>query len=83
MNENVAIGAICTGLLVMIVGGAVAELRMSAEAEQLMSAVETLTQPACAPPIAIATYGDPCCALRASQNQVNYYQALLASLVQN
>lgn len=83
MNENVAIGAICMGLLVMAVGGAVAEIQMSAEAEQLMSAAEALTQPACAPPITAATYNDPGCASRAYQNQVNYYQARIASLAQN
>ncbi len=83
MNENVAIGAICTGLLVMAVGGAVADLRMSADAEQLVSAAEVLAQPACAPPIAAAPYNGPGCASKPYQNQVNYYQARLTSLAQN
>ena len=83
MNENVAIGAICAGLLVMTVGGAVADLRMSAEAEQLMSATEVLTNPACAAPIVAATYKDPGCASRTYQNQANYYQASITSLAQN
>ena len=83
MNENAAIGAICAGLLVTVVGGAVADLRMSAEAEQLMSAAEVLTQLACTPPIAAATYSDPGCASKPYQNQVDYYHARMASLVQN
>lgn len=83
MNENVAIGAICAGLLVTVAGGAVADLRMSAEAEQLMSAAEVLTQPACAPPIVAATYNDPGCASQSHQNQVNYYQARMVSLARN
>ena len=83
MNENVAIGAICAGLLVMTVGGAVADFRMPAEAEQLMSAAKALTKPACAPLIVAATYNDPGCALRAYQNQADYYQARITSLAQN
>ena len=82
MSESVAVAAICAGLLVTAAAGAVADLRASAEAEQLMSAAETPAQPAYAPPAA-AAHGGSGCASKHHQSQVDYYQARMASLAQN
>ena len=79
MNENAAIWAICAVLLVVSIGGAVADLRLSAKAEQLMSAGTVLTQPACARPIVAATYNDPSCASK-PQRTLAYYRGRMDAL---
>ncbi len=83
MKENTAIGAICAGLLGVVVFGGVSDLKMASEAEQLMSAAAVLTQPACNPPIVAATYSDPSCASRPDPVQVVHYRARMDALAQN
>ncbi len=82
MNENIAIGAICAVLLATSIGGAVADLRLAAKAERLMSASTVLTQPACAPPMVAATYNDPSCASK-PERTVAYYRGRMHALAQN
>ena len=82
MTEKIAIGAICVVLLAMSIGGGVADLRLSAKAERLMSAAAVLTQPACAQPTVAATYSDPSCASK-PHPALAYYRARMDALAQN
>ena len=82
MNENIAIGAICAVLLATSIGGGVADLRLSAKAERLMSAGTVLTQPACEPPTVAATYNDPNCASKPRRTMA-YYRSRMVALTQN
>lgn len=80
--ENIAFGTMLAALLLVSIGGGVADLRLAAKAERLMSASAVLTQPACEAPTSAATYSDPGCASKPFRTHM-YYLGRMEALAQN
>lgn len=87
--ENIAIGTICSALLLTTVLGGVADLRLAGKAERQMTASAVLTQAPCDVPSAAMTYSDPSCAGKPHRTELYYrarmedYRARMEALAQN